>query len=399
MSNIHEGVSCDMCMKSNFSGKRYKCLLCYDFDLCSNCHEQSQSGTQATAKPPLAHTNTNHNHLSTHPMQCILTKSDFELFYGVSNGLNDYGEQLSFTCPYCGKLGFSESTLCDHLSNQHLNNVQNENLAVEVVCPICAALPTGSDPNHLTEDLLHHIHLEHLNNRNLLDSDNLMTSNSHAAAAALRFSRRLNYAQNAASLNRGSTGAGGSSLTANRNNTFRFQFGNTSSGGANTLSSFMRSASSTIDAFGGSTGASGSNDPIVELLSQLTGVRRAAANANTATLTLAQLTRERESLQQQSAAVARHHHHLFSGGGTGGSNSSTNKLGLSAKANLSGQATNNSNNANNNINNNNNQSQSISSTANQLTNQFISQILDLPANVFLQPLPPNSRDPKFLLSK
>ena len=88
----------------------------------------------------------------------------------------------------------------------------------EVVCPICAALPSGSggDPNHLTEDLLQHINVEHLNNpsRNVDDGGSeanaLINSNfgagggsglnstasAVAAAAALRFSRRLNYSQN-----------------------------------------------------------------------------------------------------------------------------------------------------------------------------------------------------------
>ena len=35
----HEGVSCDSCLKSNFRGRRYKCLVCYDYDLCSTCYE------------------------------------------------------------------------------------------------------------------------------------------------------------------------------------------------------------------------------------------------------------------------------------------------------------------------------------------------------------------------
>lgn len=56
------GVSCDSCMKANFKGRRYKCLVCYDYDLCATCHE---SGVTAA------------RHSTSHPMQCILTRSDF----------------------------------------------------------------------------------------------------------------------------------------------------------------------------------------------------------------------------------------------------------------------------------------------------------------------------------
>ncbi len=132
-------MSCDTCMKNNFSGRRYKCLICYDFDLCSSCYEAGASNTQ---------------HLSTHPMQCILTRADYDLYY---NG-DAQVEPQSFACPYCGKLGYTEFTLCEHVTLEH----EDDNY--EVVCPICAAIPTG-DPNHLTEDLANHLNLEHRNSR------------------------------------------------------------------------------------------------------------------------------------------------------------------------------------------------------------------------------------------
>ena len=56
------GVSCDACGKGGFSGKRFKCLLCYDFDLCSDCYEAGETGSG--------------RHSTTHPMQCILTRVD-----------------------------------------------------------------------------------------------------------------------------------------------------------------------------------------------------------------------------------------------------------------------------------------------------------------------------------
>uniref|UniRef100_A0A8C3J944 RING-type E3 ubiquitin transferase n=1 Tax=Calidris pygmaea TaxID=425635 RepID=A0A8C3J944_9CHAR len=58
----HEGVSCDACLKGNFRGRRYKCLICYDYDLCATCYESGATTTR---------------HTTDHPMQCILTRVDF----------------------------------------------------------------------------------------------------------------------------------------------------------------------------------------------------------------------------------------------------------------------------------------------------------------------------------
>jgi len=38
---IHEGVICDGCDKKNFIGKRYKCFICADYDLCASCYEKN----------------------------------------------------------------------------------------------------------------------------------------------------------------------------------------------------------------------------------------------------------------------------------------------------------------------------------------------------------------------
>ncbi|KAI2801927.1 E3 ubiquitin-protein ligase kcmf1 [Blomia tropicalis] len=131
----HEGVSCDACLKSNFRGKRYKCLICFDYDLCATCHDSGALTGQ---------------HTNEHPMQCILTRNDLDLYF--AGELID--QPHSFTCPYCGKLGFTDTSLYEHVNTSH--NVSS----TEVVCPICATLP-GGEPNQITDDFLAHLNVEH----------------------------------------------------------------------------------------------------------------------------------------------------------------------------------------------------------------------------------------------
>lgn len=158
--NRHEGVSCDSCLKSNFSGKRYKCLICYDFDLCSSCYENGN-----LTRPS--------RHIESHPMQCILTKKDYELYYGGETLQNNDRPQ-SLTCPFCSKMGFNETTLKEHVFSEHSNTTQ------EVICPICASLP-GGEANYMTDDFGGHLILEHRTETNDLLSfiDNVSARNEN----------------------------------------------------------------------------------------------------------------------------------------------------------------------------------------------------------------------------
>lgn len=194
-------------------------------------------------------------------MQCILTRVDFDLYYG--------GEALSveqpqsFTCPYCGKMGFTETTLQEHVTSEHAET------STEVVCPICAALP-GGDPNHVTDDFAAHLTLEHRAPRDLDES------------SGVRHVRRMFH-----------PGRGLGGPRARRSN---MHFASSSTGG---LSSSQSSYSpSNREAM----------DPIAELLSQLSGVRRSAGgqlNSSGPSASQLQQLQMQLQLERQQAQAAR----------------------------------------------------------------------------------------------
>jgi hypothetical protein len=41
VNTLHQYVTCDGCGQSPITGKRFKCLVCHDFDLCTNCEAKN----------------------------------------------------------------------------------------------------------------------------------------------------------------------------------------------------------------------------------------------------------------------------------------------------------------------------------------------------------------------
>ncbi|CAF1132609.1 unnamed protein product [Rotaria magnacalcarata] len=116
--SIHHGVSCDLCRKISFSDRRYKCLICNDFDLCSVCYDEKQNLTAIQT------------HSINHSMQIIITKHDFDhIYFGFKHSRHSL--LLSLSCPYCNQNGFTLNLL-----NQHIQDRHNISL-YSVLCPIC----------------------------------------------------------------------------------------------------------------------------------------------------------------------------------------------------------------------------------------------------------------------
>lgn len=44
----HLGFCCDLCGKTDFAGRRYKCTQCFDYDLCSDCHGEGRGPPRHT---------------------------------------------------------------------------------------------------------------------------------------------------------------------------------------------------------------------------------------------------------------------------------------------------------------------------------------------------------------
>lgn len=158
--SCHEGVRCNACARANFRGKRYKCLICYDYDLCERCFEEEVTDSA---------------HKAEHAVQCILTQVDYDLYYG-----GEAAEQpQSFTCPMCATMGFTTAGLREHVTAEHTET------EVPVVCPVCAATP-GGNSNNVTADLAVHLALEHARSRDILDDESASRRLHRASPAVVR---------------------------------------------------------------------------------------------------------------------------------------------------------------------------------------------------------------------
>lgn len=133
-------MTCDACNQSSFQLRRYKCLRCFDYDLCGDCFDNERESIM---------------HSKTHPMQCLLLEADKDIFF--QNDKSRFRAQ-SHTCPICGALGFREAELATHVFTEHPPG--HPSSKTEVICPICASSSDGS-PNLQTQSFAQHLTSKH----------------------------------------------------------------------------------------------------------------------------------------------------------------------------------------------------------------------------------------------
>ncbi|CAF1501390.1 unnamed protein product [Rotaria magnacalcarata] len=275
--SAHEGVSCDACGKSNFRSKRYKCLICHDYDLCSTCYEQGEAS--------------NH-HTNEHPMQCILTRQDFDFYYHGERYTSDQAQ--SFTCPFCGEMGFSLPFINESSSSQNLDLFHHlqlkhadEQQTNEVICPICAAMING-EPNLVTADLLSHIANDHQHQQVQTPSTSGIGTNPYSRQSSSN--REPDFSNARAGFRRGPLRTPGRRGALGR--------------GSGTVSQHFVVDTSTVN---------GGSDPIADLLTQLSTVRRLAAanstnnSSSSNTINLQTLTRQQYERERLRTAGRSHH--------------------------------------------------------------------------------------------
>lgn len=100
--NRHENVVCRGCGEVDFGGRCYRCLSCINFNMCGDCYDNDF---------------TNPQHPFDHPVKCVFTPADVELYFG-GEYLNDPPQ--SYRCPYCKEWGFNESTFLEHVTAVHV---------------------------------------------------------------------------------------------------------------------------------------------------------------------------------------------------------------------------------------------------------------------------------------
>jgi hypothetical protein len=85
-------------LKGKLSGRRYKWIIWYDYELCEKWYEEGDK---------------NNSNKKENKMKWIIKRYDFDIYYGGEEINVEKKKELK--CKYCGKMGFNEKKIKENV--------------------------------------------------------------------------------------------------------------------------------------------------------------------------------------------------------------------------------------------------------------------------------------------
>eukprot|EP01108_Squamamoeba_japonica_P005491 TRINITY_DN4347_c0_g1_i1.p1 TRINITY_DN4347_c0_g1~~TRINITY_DN4347_c0_g1_i1.p1 ORF type:complete len:202 (+),score=38.17 TRINITY_DN4347_c0_g1_i1:112-717(+) len=142
----HFGVTCDSCGASNFTGYRWKCTTCPDFDFCASCHRSRR-------------------HPSSHLFRAIgpagsVGKNSSRFFCPICRVDEQFPTEIGsapFVAPVSQNSALRSATFS---ATELLSHIRSKHVRGPGVCPLCAK-PADREWNE-EADLVKHMTQRHV---------------------------------------------------------------------------------------------------------------------------------------------------------------------------------------------------------------------------------------------
>ncbi|XP_030377406.1 uncharacterized protein LOC115626252 [Scaptodrosophila lebanonensis] len=104
----HFGYTCRKCGASEFTGRRYACWACIDYQICGRCYDAGN-----LPESP--------EHKYYHPLETHYTRAEYQLYFG-GEFYDESNVPQSYKCALCECMGFNIEELYMHLYQSHMGH-------------------------------------------------------------------------------------------------------------------------------------------------------------------------------------------------------------------------------------------------------------------------------------